>query len=260
MLASQSPGSPTRLARAKKDALAIRDAIPQVPAGIATLTDRVLPNLFPNPDRNVFAQTLDQAVTIETPPPVSSNVLATSLGGLGALGNQNFFGRSTKRRVVVVLTDGESANFDPGAVANDLGGVRLVIVHVWSPTESVFAGNVPEQGYHIHPESVTAINSLVQATGGGGHAFGEGSIAGAAHAVQAAVGNGPTIVQGRTERTRTLAPYVALLALLPLLLVLPRVGRGLGSALRRLAAEQVSKQHISVGSRARRRIWPAQPE
>jgi hypothetical protein len=94
----------------------------------------------------------------------------------------------------------------------------------------------------------------------GGRSFGEGAVAGAAGAIQAAVGSGPTIVQGRTERTRTLAPYVALLALLPLLLVLPRVSRGLVSALRRLAAEQVSKQHAGVGSRGPRRIRPAQPE
>ena len=236
MLASHAPGSPTRLARAKQDALLLRDAIPQVPAGIATLTDRVIPNLFSNPDRNVFAQTLARAVMIGEPPPLSSNVLATSLGALGALGTQNFFDRSARRRVAVVLTDGEGVAFDPAAVARSLAngpGVRIVLVHVWASNEGVYdSSGFAEQGYHTHPESGLAISSLAAAAGGG--SFGEDSIAGAARAVRAAVGSGPTIVQGRTERTQTLAPYVALLALVPLLLVLPRVGRGLGSALREL--------------------------
>ena len=262
MLASNGPGSPTRFARAKQDALRLRDAIPQVPAGIATLTDRVVPDLFPNPDRNVFAQTLARAVRIEEPPPLSSNVLATSLGALGALGTQNFFDRSARRRVVV-LTDGEGCRVrSRKAVAHDLAngpGVRIVLVHVWASNEGVYDSNgFAEQGYHTHPESGLAISSLASAAGGG--SFGEDSVASAARAVRAAVGSGPTIVQGRTERTQTLAPYVALLALLPLLLVLPRIGRGLGSALRRLAAEQVSKQHAGVGSRAPRRIRPIQPE
>jgi hypothetical protein len=240
MLASHSPGSPTRLARAKKDALALRDAIPEVPAGIATMTDRIVPELFPNPDRNVFAQTLDQAVQIEEPPPETSDVLATSLASLGSVGNQNFFSPSAKHRLVVVLTDGEGTTFDPGAVARALDtgpGAKLVVIHVWSPTEKVFDNGVPEQAYHTRSESIQAIASLVQAANG--REFGEGALGGAAHALQADVGTGPTVVQGRTEKTRTLAPYVALLALLPLLLVLPRVGRGLGSAIKVLGAEEL---------------------
>lgn len=254
MMASRTPDTPTRLARAKQDALTLRDAIPQVPAGIATLTDRVLPNLFPNPDRNVFAQTLGLAVGIEKPPPVSSNVLATSLGALGSLGTQNFFDPSAKRRLVVVLTDGESGAFDPAKVAHDLAagpGTRLVLVQIWSADETVYDANgQAETGYHTHPESVQAIESLASAAGG--HAFAQNSIGGAIRAAQAALGSGPTKIQGRTERTQTLAPYVALLALLPLLLILRRSVRGgLGSALRRLAAEQPQQ--------ATRRRWLVRP-
>jgi hypothetical protein len=265
MLASQSPGSPTRLARAKQDALELRDAIPQVPAGVATITDRVIPDLFPNPGRNVFAQTLDQAVQIEVPPPISSNVLATSLDAIGSLGTQNFFDRTARRRVAVILTDGESVGIDNESVAHALEtapGVKLVFVHVWAPNEKVYDSGVAEQGYHTNPESGPALSELASAAGG--HSFGEGSLGSAARALQADVGTGRTIVQGRTERTRTLAPYVALLALLPLLLVLPRIGRGLGSAVRVFGAGELQqviawKRHRSNYPRPRARV-PAASE
>ena len=45
MLASAGPGAPTRLDRAKRAAIAIRRGLPDVEAGVGTLTDRVLPNL-----------------------------------------------------------------------------------------------------------------------------------------------------------------------------------------------------------------------
>ena len=47
MSASAAPGSPTRLQRAVDAATRLRASIPGVPAGVATLTDRVLPNLLP---------------------------------------------------------------------------------------------------------------------------------------------------------------------------------------------------------------------
>src|SRR5262249_9356879 len=86
MLASSGRTGRTRLARAKADALAIRSAIPEVPAGVATLTDRVVPNLLPVADGAVFDDTVKRAVEIEEPPPSSSDVVATSLAALGAVG------------------------------------------------------------------------------------------------------------------------------------------------------------------------------
>jgi hypothetical protein len=195
---------------------------------------------------------------------VNSGVLATSLGALGALGTQNFFEPTAKRRVVVVLTDGEGLTFDPGAVAHDLAkgpGIRLVVVHVWNAAEKVYKPDgSPEPAYVTRPQSNDAIASLVLAAGGA--KFDEGSLGSAVSAVQAAASNGPTRVEGRTERTKTLAPYVALLALLPLLLVLPRVGRGLGAALRELAAAGLRqalewKRHRSYYSPQRARVRAA---
>jgi hypothetical protein len=251
MMASHGATGPTRLARAKAAALRIRNTIAEVPSGIATLTDRALPSLFPNADPNVFAQTLRNAVAIENPGPISSNVLASSLDAVGALGNQNFFDPRIRRRLVVVLTDGESTAVHQRELSQALGagpGVKLIVVHVWSPSERVYDSGRPEEGYHVHLDSPTLVSLLAQA--GGGRVYGEGSIDSAARAAQAALGNGPTRVLGRTERTRTLAPYVALLALLPLLYLLRgTVRRGLGSSLRRLAAGQTVRVPRRRGAR-----------
>jgi hypothetical protein len=228
MLAARSARSATRLQRAKREAIALRAAIPDVPSGVASFTDQALPYLFPNPDPATFDETVTRSVAIEQPPPVNESVVATSLGALGALGTQNYFPRSARRRLVVVLTDGESVPFDPRQVARQLAagpGIHLVLVHVSAPGEGVYSNGRPEPGYHENAASVAALSSLAAAAGGSD--FSERDLGGAIRAEQAAVGRGPTVVEGRSERTRTLAPYVALAALLPLAFVLARGSLGL---------------------------------
>ena len=67
MAASLTPTSPTRLARAIKAAVALRAAIPEVPAGVATFTDRVLPDMLPVPDVAGFDAVLERAVDDREP-------------------------------------------------------------------------------------------------------------------------------------------------------------------------------------------------
>ncbi len=245
MSASGKPGGTTRLERARRLAIALRESIPEVPSGIATLTDRALPDLFPTSDAAQFALTMNRAVGIEQPPPTISAVVATNIGAVGALGSQNFFAPppTGRRRLVVLLTDGESRGFDPGPVGQALArapGVHLVVVRVGSTGESVWDGKRREQGYHDDPSAGDRLASLASAADG--KVFSEGSVGAATSAVRAALGSGPTVVRGHTAKTRTLAPYVALLALLPLLLVLPRLRlRGLGAAFRLSAVTQLGR-------------------
>ncbi|MGZ4381766.1 MAG: VWA domain-containing protein [Gaiellaceae bacterium] len=221
MLASARPDSPTRLDRAKAAAIAIRDALPGVSTGVGTMTDRVLPNLLPSPDAKAFAATVRQAVGIEQPPPASTGVTATSVGSIAGIQAGGTFAPSARKRAIVVLTDGESRPFDTAALADALGATKLVLVHVWGPREAVFrADGTPEGAYRPDPASGAELDSLAGATGGS--AFGERQTAAAAKAVRDALGNGPTVRLGLEPHTRALGRFLALLALLPLGLVLWR--------------------------------------
>ena len=218
MDASKGPRQPTRFARAVKDAIALRAAIPTIPSGIATLTDRVLPSLFPNPDSSVFDNTMTHAVSLEQPPPDNDNVVATSLDALGALGTENFFPATVKKRLVVVLTDGESRPFDAGQIAHALGsgpGVQVVFVHVWADGEAVFDGAHAEQGYRELPTSGLMLATLANAIPGAA-VYDEGALHAAALRERVDLGAGPSVSEGRLVRRHSLAPFVALLALVPL--------------------------------------------
>jgi hypothetical protein len=223
MLASSSPGARTRLARARDAAIRLREELAGVPAGVAVLTDHVLPDLLPVPDRTVFELTVRTAVLVGNPPPATDDVTATSLGALGALGTDSFFPPSAKHRVAIVLTDGESRPFDVRETARALArrpAVTPIFIQVGSQRESVFGPDGrPETGYHPDPSSGEALAGLAQAAHGS--SFREDDLGAAARAVRAALGSGPTTREGLTVSTTALAPFFALAALVPLLLLLP---------------------------------------
>jgi hypothetical protein len=224
MAAAARPGSTQRLARAQAAAVRIRSAIPSVPAGVGTLTDRVLPNLFATADPAAFDATVERTVGIERPPPQSAEVTATSLAALADVRTQGFFKPSARRRLLVVLTDGESRPYSPAAVGRALRagtGVSLVLVRVSRPDERVYRpSGLPEVAYLSRPESRTELDELASAAGG--RVFDEGELDAAIAATRSALGDGPTAARGLRSRTIALAPYVAALSLVPLLVLLLR--------------------------------------
>jgi hypothetical protein len=220
MAAAATPTSPTRLDRAVDAATTLRAAIPDVPSGIATLTDRVLPDLLPVADPGSFDAVAERSVAIEQPPPSSTGVRATTYGALDELAVGNYFAPKTARKLVVLLTDGESGPIDPGEIAGNLDpadGYRFVALRLWRGGESVFGANgKPEAAYRPDPAGAVVLRDLARALGG--HAYDEGSLGDAAAALRAAAGTGPTTAAPEATTRRTpLAPYLAGLALLLLL-------------------------------------------
>ncbi len=216
MAAAPAPGGTTRLARAKRIALDLAARTGDVPIGLATFTDRVLPDLFPTPDRAAFDGVV-ASVTIEDPPPRDVNTVATTFGALGSLGTGGFFPAGVRRRAVVLVTDGESRSFDPGAVAGTLAahGIELDVVRVGGAGDRVYRPNgTPEANYRPDPAGATA--SVAQLA----DAVHQPANADPAAFVDRVAGRGRPRVVGTTTRTRTLAPYAALLALVPLLALL----------------------------------------
>jgi hypothetical protein len=215
MLASAGPTEATRLERAREAALKLRASIPQVRAGIAGLTDRALPYLFPTLDQRVFASTMQGAVAIEAPPPQQVARVATSFDALTGLGSRGFFTPRLERRVCVILTDGETAPFDGPAP-----GCRLVVVQLWNAAERVYRDGVAEPQYRPDDAAPALAAKL-------GPVAREGDLGRARQLLASAVGEGPASKPAGSERTTVLlAPYLAFVGLvlvLGLVFGLPRL-------------------------------------
>ena len=224
MLAAPSPGGTTRLKTARRDAVELATRLPDIPLGVATFTDRVLPDLFPTSDRAAFDSVVD-SVRIESPPPREVNTVATTFDALTAVASEGFFTAKAKRRAVILITDGESRAFDPAGVADALAqhGIRLAVIRVGGASDRVWKPDgSPEANYRPDPSGAAIAVSRLRA------AAGEPPGADAAALVARALGRGPTERVGVEPRSRTLAPFAALLALVPLLLLLggPRISAG----------------------------------
>ncbi|MDX6486225.1 MAG: hypothetical protein QOF43_1378 [Gaiellaceae bacterium] len=230
MAASQTLGGPTRLSRARNDVARLRAAVPDVPSGLAGLTDRVLPYLFPTASTISFDETLRRSVLVETPPPQQVSTNATTFAALALLARDGFFQRSVATRTCVLVTDAETRSYPTESVARALAGprgCRLLVVRVGGAGDSVFgADGTPEAGYAPDPAAPASAQQLAEATGG--RAFDEGSLGAAASALRTAAEVGPVRREAARATTQALAPYAAGLATLVILaLVLVRLRRSL---------------------------------
>ena len=218
MLARRGPDGPTRLARARATAERVRELLPGIPVGIASLTDRVLPHLFPTSGRDVFTATLERAIGIEQPPPRSTlRTRVTTLQALVSPAAQNFFSPSAKHRLLVVFTDGESRPFRPEALRRALSrppGIRVLFVSFWQRDERVYQGTSPDLDYLPEPASRARLEQTAAVLRA--RVVEEGRPAAVAEAARSLLGHGPTVRQGRRSGTVALTPYLVAAAALPL--------------------------------------------
>ena len=216
MAASTGPHAPDRLERARRFALALRARLQSIPVGVASLTDRVLPNLFPTPDEGAFAADVQRAVGVDSPPPQRfySN-RATSLDALSSFVTAAYFRPRSRYRAVIVLTDGESlpVSRSLAATLRRPPGVHVVFVHIWKPDDRIYPTTVPDPNYRPDPGSGAFLQRV--ASGLHGTAVSEGDVGGAAAAARAALGAGPITKVSETARV-ALMPWVTLAAFVPL--------------------------------------------
>ena len=224
MNASAEPGAPTRFDRARRIALELRDALPEVPMGIASMTSGVLPHLFPTTDRRVFIATSEDSIDIERPPPSYSATLATSIEGLGNIPTKNYFAPEAKKRVLVVLSDGESRPLEnPDAFVSAFQRkpeIETIFVRLWDIDERIYLTGVAEVGYEPDPaseEQLEQMAGLIEA-----RVISESEAGGLAGMVAEVVGEGPTRAREHEGKRRALMPWITLLAILPLGFVLRR--------------------------------------
>jgi len=223
MLARRAPTEPTRLERAQQVGKELRAGLPDVRVGVASLTDRILPHLFPTLSANAFTATIDRAIGIERPPPDRRANRATSIGAIEDLGRANFFDQGSTRRLAVVITDGETVPVEFGRLSSRLeeGQVKTLFVHVWREDEAIFENDGTRNS--LYKPDVTAPRDLRRIAGAlGGAVFAEAEVPDLIETAQAQLGTGPLVGQARELKTRELAPYLVAFSAFPLLLLLWR--------------------------------------
>jgi hypothetical protein len=142
---------------------------------------------------------------------------ATTFAPLAGVARDGYFTPGTKRRAIVLLTDGESRPFNATAVGRALGGTSLVVVRVGDLGDRVYRTDGTPEPYRPDPSAAATVARLASATGGR-----VATPASAGSALRATLGSGPTALRGRARSTTTLAPWLAALAAVPLILLLVR--------------------------------------
>ena len=161
MLASARAGSPTRFDRARELALRLAEQLPEVRLGLASMTDRVLPHVFPTTDMRIVAQALSESMGIERPGPTVSltGTPTTTLDSLASIPRLNYFSPAARKRLLVVLTDAETRPLE-----QDLSTpfarrpqIETLLVRVGGPGEEVYSAGVAEDAYQPPGGSAAAL-------------------------------------------------------------------------------------------------------
>jgi len=133
-----------------------------------------------------------------------------------------YFTPGRKWRVLVILSDAESRDFDVTQLRATLRapGLRVVLYRLGSTQERVFGREgLPEADYRPEATAQT-VKELVDATGA--QAFGEGQLGPAEAAIRQDLGRGPRMRVGTDSSSTEVAPYLVLAAFAPLSLLLWR--------------------------------------
>jgi hypothetical protein len=223
MLAAANATQPPRYERAVAFARRLRDALPEVPVGISSLTNRLLPYLFPTADARAYDLVLDESYGIERPPPaLTQDRWVTTFEPLNQVAVRRFFSPTAHTRVLVVLSDAETQDFDARSVLRHLerAGTTPIVVRFWRPGERIFSRGRADASYRA-----TEPGALVKLHDAGWPTFRESDFAAVVRLVRRTIGSGPVARIGYDRRETSLAPIVALAALAPLLLLVAPAGR-----------------------------------
>ena len=91
-----------RMERAQRFGLRMRRRLTELPSGVASLTDRVLPHLFPTADEEVFTAAVEQSVGVDRPASRAMDQVTTLFAAFDSMPGDTFFSsrrpRARRRR------------------------------------------------------------------------------------------------------------------------------------------------------------------
>ncbi len=217
MTARDGLDAPTRLDRAKGEADRLISKLGAIPVGIATMTDRVLPNLMPTTDLGLLLRTVDTSVGINKPPPIELYPgRATTLQALYPVATDSMFPPGVKHPILVVFTDGEASPLPHQfgfALAKQLT-IPPLLVHVWAPNERIYVRGHVDRRYRPDPASDHVLNQFAEATSG--HVFGEQDLGALVRAIRSEAGTKPATTLTLGYGRDALGPWFLLAGVVPL--------------------------------------------
>ena len=207
----------TRLERAKREAEEVISRLGDIPVGLATMTDRVLPDLMPTPNFGLVRRTLRQSVGINEPPPEQVySGRATTFSALYPIDTSNFYGPGVRHQILVVFTDGEAIPIR-SVVGYELARAMTVhplFVHVWAPTERIYVHGRVDPRYRPDPTSAGELSRFAAAAHG--RVFGENDLDGLIRTIRAEAGRSPVETNVIGYARVALAPWFVLAGVVPL--------------------------------------------
>ena len=224
MAASGSASGATRFERSVSLAMRLRSSVPELPVGVATLTDRVLPHLFPTSRADSFQRVIDRAVGIERPGSVQrGNAVGTNLAALVVVPRTAFFSPEARRRVLVVFTDAETRPYDPTELRLEYRKrpISVALVRVGNDDERVFGeGGAPDPDYRPQPGVAGELATFAAATGA--RTFDEDDAGRLTEFVRRSMGTGGPRLTAKEADPTPLAAWAFGAAFLPLAFLLWR--------------------------------------
>jgi hypothetical protein len=209
----------------------IHGALRDVPTGVATLTNQMMPLLFPTGDERGVSAVIDHSLKLMQPPPAALTAArASQLGALTLAADRSYFNPGLRKRVLVVLSDLDTDFFSLDGTLKLLRRHRIepFLIRVAAPGEQIFDN-------HGRPESYTSVStvSVRSLRSAGWHAYEEGQTRQVIADIRSYLGTGTTRPSGVIETQRSLARLAALGALLMVLaLTVPSLYAGIASRFR----------------------------
>jgi hypothetical protein len=217
MSAQTGPDGPTRLARAEHEAEEVLPKLGTIPVGVATMTDRVLPDLMPTTNSTLLRRTIEQSVGIDRPPPEQHySGRATTFAALYPIPRSNLYSPGVRHRILVIFTDGEFVPID-SPVGYELARATTehpLFVHVWAPTERIYVKGRVDPRYRPDPTSATELSKFAAAAGG--HVYGENDLSALTQEIRAEAGSSPVETDVLGYARVALAPWFVLAGVIPL--------------------------------------------
>ena len=166
----------------------------------------------------MFGSGLQRSVGIEPPPPDrAAGAVLTAFDALAPLQTHNFFAPGARRRVAVIVTDGETSPVSQLTVAalRRPPLLRLVLVRVWRPSERIFRpATATDRSYRSDPASTETLRAFTRDTGA--RLYSEAEVGRAAGEVARLLGRGQPVRAGSQVSAQPLAAWAFGLALIPL--------------------------------------------